>query len=331
MNHRNQVRGFTLIELLVVISIIALLIAILLPSLTAARQEGIRLKCIANIKTITQAGAANSLSDNKGILHPMHESGKFAWRGLGGWDYGGSDGKCGEPSTRWTASPFNLGVLGRPFNIAVAGAQLAANTQFTEYRCPADAGPAQIDPNYTPTYVSPDPCSGAEEDEAKSSMYTMMGTSYQGDFIWYIGPQISQEPSAKRFGSFLCPTSKIKTASELIFFYESRFAQAFLATQEAVDSGGAFEGVVLDIPGWHGKLGEFNVSFCDGSARKIRLRSRGDAIDVVSTFDPIQWPFRSAMYRGNGTSWRFDNFPYSDSSDMLSDWVTECRVGDPCP
>ncbi|MBN2137321.1 MAG: type II secretion system protein [Sedimentisphaerales bacterium] len=51
----NRQRAFTLVELLVVIAIIALLMAILMPALNRAREQGKRAVCLSNLRQLTTA------------------------------------------------------------------------------------------------------------------------------------------------------------------------------------------------------------------------------------------------------------------------------------
>lgn len=59
--------AFTLVELLVVISIIGLLVAILLPALSKARESALGMKCLANIRQIGFGSRAYALNNNETI------------------------------------------------------------------------------------------------------------------------------------------------------------------------------------------------------------------------------------------------------------------------
>ena len=76
----SQKQGFTLVELLVVIGIIALLISILLPSLSKARQSAMNVKCLSNLRQIGTSMSLYFLDNNATIP--------------AGWGPGGNPNDC---------------------------------------------------------------------------------------------------------------------------------------------------------------------------------------------------------------------------------------------
>ena len=68
-NHKNRHRsGFTLIELLVVIAIIAVLISILLPSLSNARKQAKRLLCSTRLGELGKSALMYANENNDTIV-----------------------------------------------------------------------------------------------------------------------------------------------------------------------------------------------------------------------------------------------------------------------
>jgi len=110
-------QGFTLIELLVVIAIIAVLAAILLPALAAAKVRARRIQCVANEK---QLGVGLFLYADENSDHLP------AYRDWG--CYGGKQGSS-QPIGKYGAS---VPASARPLNSYVAN--------FETYHCPGDKG-----------------------------------------------------------------------------------------------------------------------------------------------------------------------------------------------
>jgi prepilin-type N-terminal cleavage/methylation domain-containing protein/prepilin-type processing-associated H-X9-DG protein len=98
-------RGFTLIELLVVVAIIALLISILLPSLTAARNNAKAAKCGSNLAQVGKA-VHSYLAENSAVF-PL--SYYYASDAAGGYDVNNQSPQHAFGYVHWSWQLFSKG------------------------------------------------------------------------------------------------------------------------------------------------------------------------------------------------------------------------------
>src|SRR5262245_24155104 len=73
-SHSYSIRGFTLIELLVVVSIIALLITNLLPTLSSAKGSARSVACLSNQRQLGIAAPILQNSQRRYVSTPSHTS-----------------------------------------------------------------------------------------------------------------------------------------------------------------------------------------------------------------------------------------------------------------
>ena len=65
---REIARAFTLVELLVVVGVVAILIAMLMPALAAARKSAMRVKCLSNMRQLAVAQCAYACANRDALV-----------------------------------------------------------------------------------------------------------------------------------------------------------------------------------------------------------------------------------------------------------------------
>ena len=132
----NSVRssGFTLVELLVVISIIAVLIAVLLPSLRKAREAALTLSCVARLRELNNA-TMMYVAENKNYMPPIWVASTTTY-GFPSW-YGGPNI---FPAINNPSGGGDVRVGRTAMDISYIGRYIEKGYDFRHYVCPTLEG-----------------------------------------------------------------------------------------------------------------------------------------------------------------------------------------------
>jgi prepilin-type N-terminal cleavage/methylation domain-containing protein len=131
---KRKLRAFTLIELLVVIAIIALLISILLPSLSRARELSKRLVCASNIKGVgTSAKIYANDNNERWMVSPFSDS---------AYDPRASDGR--HPTRSDVRSVLTAGPCSNSL-VPINGFPVVHRSPDASFRCPRVHGNRPLD------------------------------------------------------------------------------------------------------------------------------------------------------------------------------------------
>ncbi|MEN6384739.1 MAG: type II secretion system protein [Phycisphaerales bacterium] len=235
-------RGFTLVELLVVISIIALMLAILMPSLQKAREQGRSVVCLGNIRSLSTAWMLYS-EDNRGQL-------------VGSWD-GLQRSTPGNPKSAtidWVDYPqyangkfvmplYSGSTVEQEQNGIKKGRLWAYLTNIAVYHCPADVRSSK----------------SAESNPAKSGGYRSYSTSGAMNGDWVL----------PKYAALFKKTVDIKGPSDKMVFIEMMDRRGVNQGPFWVEPGDTTYSVWINTPGiYHNKI--TGIGFADGHSEMRR-------------------------------------------------------------
>ena len=274
--------AFTLIELLVVVAIIALLISILLPSLQGAREQAKKAVCLSNLSQIGKAAHSYAVDDDREQIVPLHgyhvrssyqtafpATGRWSWRFVAPAIWGGRTPTQNVP----TGSGAGLDMLRRDYRYSAAtrpmnhylygDLDLGDQTNLPLYHCPSDVGMPELPSQYSDEYDWPQAASWV-------TVYDWVGNSYRANTCGFInGAQTASTWKAVlSVGADGHASSSIENPSRVVMYCDPLF---YWWTLHLASSTTPIDPQKETIVGWHKKLMNDNVVFCDGSAKNTTV------------------------------------------------------------
>lgn len=318
IDRRRRARAFTLIELLVVVAIIALLLAVLLPNLAAAREQGRRAKCLANLKNITSGAVLYAAEDSKNLVIPLHQAvwanqwafGEIMWWRLGGpTSFGGKTGTNSlgtvafnlpvffDPNGAWSAQT-------RPLNRYMLKGITAFDDprSFELYSCPSDDGFPNNDKWIPPIQLASNPALSAAIYEQR--LFDLLGNSYRYNTVGLILTSGQNTTGSFSSGVMGSKYDRIDRGSSRIVLFSEPLFYMMTVPQQNLDPS------LAPLRGTHRVLMTENVSYADGSGRSTRvgrLARFDQALLNQMGYGAPNHPYDTYLRRG--TTWQTDAYP----------------------
>jgi len=315
--------AFTLIELLVVVAILALLLSILLPSLSGAREQAKKVKCLSNLSNIAKGMYSYANDDSAEQIIPIHMNMMrsrpyWDWKTIQWCAWGGRSGQRAflyqVGADGWLLDEsIPAGMSGvsdaipdyaasrRPLNIYMLGDIGTGDSKKLEwFQCPSDTGYPDD------KLIDDSPAANAER-----SCYDTLGNSYRASMACHAyAPQNSSSTGAFAIGPWGHRLTSLVDAGRLVLMGEPTWFN--MIGQDI--SGGADD---VKVMGWHKKKMVDNLAYCDGSARATKAEKAQNIDTEAMGVDPDA---ASSLHRGTG--FRLDVYPVGGAR-IFGNWSSQ--------